>query len=297
MIYRWQNSLQKTFSKVVNFDLHMHSTFSDGALTPAELVNLAEKSGLQAMSLTDHDTVEGQPQAFGAARQKNIDIISGIELSASIASRPVHILGYGLDYNDAPLLAELKKIQQARKTRNSKIIRKLQDIGIDIEEENLRRYSQSGQTGRPHFAHLLIDRHLVKNNQEAFDRYLGPNGLAYTPRQILEAEKAIGIIRQARGAPVLAHTFTLGVLPDDLKQLVRELTDYGLAGIEVYYPQHSQQFQDELKKICAEFNLLETAGSDFHDIKRSGTRLGFRHHSKNVPPEIIEKLKEYLTGL
>ncbi len=279
------------------FDLHIHSTCSDGALTPTELIALAEKSRIQTISLTDHDTIEGLPEAFSQAKKNKIDIISGIELSASINSRSIHILGYGLDINNRNLLNELKIIQQARQSRNCEIIKKLQNQGIDIKEENLRQYSPNGQTGRPHFAHILLDRNIVKSNQEAFDLYLGVNGPAYVPRQTLEAEKAISIIRRAHGAAVLAHPFTIAVPPDTLEPIIKELVGFGLAGIEVYYPQHSLQFRGRLKKICDKLNLLETAGSDFHNIKRSGTRLGAFHQSRNVPLKIVAKLKEYLTEL
>jgi predicted metal-dependent phosphoesterase TrpH len=279
------------------FDLHIHSTCSDGSLTPQELIALAVKSRVQTISLTDHDTVEGLAEAYTQAEKHNINLISGIELSASSHSRSIHILGYGLDFKDPNLLKELKDIQLARKIRNKKIIEKLKKSGINIEEENLRQYSPSGQTGRPHFAHILLDRHVVKSHQEAFDMYLGVNGLAYSPRQILEAEKAISIIRKAHGVAVLAHPFTISVPITTLETMIKELVDFGLSGIEIYYPQHSLQFRTQLKKICRKFNLLETAGSDFHDIKRSGTRLGAFHNSQNVPAEIVVKLKEYLTEL
>ncbi len=287
----------KNFIQMSFFDLHIHSSCSDGELTPTEIVELARKSRLETISLTDHDTVEGLAEAFAEAKRKNINLISGIELSASMNSRSVHILGYGLNFRDANLLRELGDIQEARKTRNRKIIIKLQGLGIDIKEEDLYQYSRSGQTGRPHFAHLLIDRRIVRTAQEAFDRYLGFDGVAYSPRRTLGADKAITIIRQAGGAAALAHPFTLALPPPDLEALVGELVNYGLAGIEVYYPQHSLNFQEELKRVCLKFNLLETGGSDFHSAKRSGTRLGACHCSRNVPTEIIEKLKEYLTGL
>ena len=279
------------------FDLHLHSTFSDGALTPTQLIALAVKSRVKTISLTDHDTVEGLPEAIRQAEQNNINIIPGIELSASIDGQTIHILGYGINFNNKNLLEELLDIQQARKVRNSQIIEKLQKAGINIKKENLYQYSKIGQTGRPHFAHILMDRHLVKTHQEAFDRYLGLNGLAYSPRQILDAKKAVDIINQARGAAILAHPFTISIKPEIIKTVVKKLIDPGLAGIEIYYPQHSLQFRKELNKICTKYNLLETGGSDFHNIKRSGKRLGAFHHSQNVPAEIIEKLKEYLTKL
>ena len=278
------------------FDLHIHSTYSDGTLTPLEIIQLARESGLKTIALTDHDTTEGIANALDLGEKHKIDVLAGIELSAVFDSHPVHILGYGIDHAAPLLLENLQEIQKARKERNDKIILKLQDIGLDVSLAELDMISKSGQTGRPHIARLLVKKGVVSSTDQAFDRYLGKQGRAYTARKSLPANRAVKMINEAKGIAVLAHPVTLNATFEALTQTILKLREAGLAGMEVYYPSHSFSFRLKLEKLCVEHDLIATGGSDFHGLLHPGSRLGCTDRGQNVSDEIVEKLKARLAA-
>lgn len=277
-------------------DLHLHSTCSDGTLSPRELVILAKKNGLDTIALTDHDTVEGVPEALKQGIKDNIEVLTGIELSAGYKSLSIHILGYGLNAQNPGLLAELNEIQKSRNIRNQKILQKLQDIGLNVSLKELASYSQTGQTGRPHFARMLVGKGIVSSVDQAFKRYLGLKGKAYVPRKILPVDQAIEYLIKAGGVAVLAHPVTLDPSGRSLPELIENLKKLGLAGVEVYYPNHSPKFRAKLFQLCKKYNLSMTAGSDFHTPSRFGTRLGCINDDQSLPQDIVKNLKERLTA-
>jgi predicted metal-dependent phosphoesterase TrpH len=277
-------------------DLHLHSTYSDGTLTPLLLVKEAKKLGLKAVSLTDHDTTEGVSEIIAHGASCGVEILPGVELSAHIDSTSIHILGYGMRHNDSELLSQLGSIQQARDFRNLRIVSRLNDLGIAITEKDLETLSQKGQTGRPHFAQYLVAQGVVKTFDEAFDTYLGQDGSAYVPRKILPADNAIRYIRDAGGIAVLAHPLTIDHTLARIPGLIKTLTDFGLGGIEVYYPNHSKTTRRTLLELTQKYDLVATGGSDFHGHTPSGNGMGKTGKSQRLPYEILENIKRRLTS-
>lgn len=277
-------------------DLHIHSTYSDGTLTPLLLVQEAKKMGLRAISLTDHDTTEGVEEIISHGNAYGVEILPGVELSAHIDASSVHILGYGLHYNDPALLARLATIQEARHTRNQKIINRLNDLGIKITKEDVHKFSKTGQTGRPHFAQFLIEKKVAHSFDDAFDIYLGQKGSAYVPRKILFAADAIRYINEAGGLSVLAHPATVDYTMSSISGLVETLKNFGLSGVEVYYPTHSKKVRKTLLEISRKYDLIATGGSDFHGHRSAEKTLGSTGKNQRLPYEVLEKIKNRLSA-
>lgn len=256
-------------------DLHTHSTASDGTFPPREVLRLAKERRLKALALTDHDTIAGLPEAVAAGQEFGIEVIPGVEISAKHPQGSMHILGYFLDYENDRLAQRLAVLQQARKDRNPRIIAKLNQLGIPLTMEQVERISGGGQVGRPHIARALYQGGFVRSLQEAFDIYLGNNGRAYVSKFRFSPDEAIAMIRDARGIPVLAHPFTLGLeTSETLRPLLKELMALGLAGIECYYPEHSSGQEGLYLFLARELGLLITGGSDFHGDNKPEVNLG-----------------------
>ena len=275
-------------------DLHCHSSFSDGTHTPAQLIELAQKYELTGLALTDHDTVEGVEQFLQQGKQLELEVISGVELSANHGSQPVHILGYGFDLKQTQFHHALQTIQQDRQERNKAITSKLQQLGLQVSYQDITTLAGGGQVGRPHFAHFLVKQRRAHSLQDAFNRYLRKGRPAYVARRILPAQKAITMIQQAGGAAVLAHPGTIQRPWPQLEQLFSELVDFGLEGIECYYPIHSQRFREQLMAYCRRHKLLITGGSDYHGDIRPSTRLGCQQKKQRTPFNILIELQNYI---
>ncbi len=275
----------------MTIDLHIHSVHSDGTYSPGEIVKLAKKRGLVAVSLTDHDTISGTQEAITAGRQLDIEVIPGIELSVKHGDLNLHILGYLFDYESPGLLAKIAVLQKARMERNRKIVDKLNGFGIDIDLEEVEDLSQVDQTGRPHIAQLLCTKGVVNNINEAFATYLGKDKKAYVSRFVYDAEEAIDIIKASGGLAVLAHPYQIDSTFSVTSKVIRELVDFGLDGLEVYYPTHSSNIRKKLKTLAKRYDLVLSGGSDYHGFIRPGTNLagGINVH---VPLEILTKMKQ-----
>jgi predicted metal-dependent phosphoesterase TrpH len=256
-------------------DLHTHSNASDGSCPPREVVRLAKERRLKAIALTDHDTIDGLAEAVAAGNEFGLEVIPGVEISAKHPLGSMHILGYFLDYESELLAQRLAVLKQARKDRNPQIIVKLNQQGIPLAMEQVERISGGGQMGRPHIARALYEGGYVRSIQEAFDIYLGNHGLAYVSKFRFAPEEAIAMIREARGIPVLAHPFTLGLhTSETLRPLLKELKALGLAGVECYYPEHSFGQEALYLYLARELGLLITGGSDFHGDNKPEVTLG-----------------------
>lgn len=277
----------------MSLDLHIHSTFSDGTLRPAEIVSLAKRKGLQAISITDHDTTEGITEALEAGCRDEIEVITGIELSTSYDDRQIHLLGYLFDHLDPVFLSSIARIQNARDERNLRIIDKIQALGIDLTLSEVQQRSKVGQVGRPHIAQVLMDKGVVRSINDAFIRLLKKGAVAYSPRKLLMTVDAISLIRNAGGIAVLAHPGLIDRSLSVLPELLDELVPAGLGGIEVYYPVHSSKNQKQLRMLADRYDLAVTGGSDYHGDIRPGTMLA---GGKNVyvPLEVLQKLKDKL---
>jgi 3',5'-nucleoside bisphosphate phosphatase len=274
----------------MTIDLHVHSTFSDGSMSPTELVNYAHTLGLSAISITDHDTIEGVEEAISAGNRMGVEVVPGLELSIKYGDCTVHLLGYFFKPTDQPLQLALERLQTGRLERNKIILHRLSDLGVSIELQELEDTSGHGQCGRPHIAQLLMQKGVVNNMDEAFCRYLAKGGLAYASRDLLQADAAITLIKNAGGFAVLAHPQQIEKSGKDVTAIINKLRAVGLDGVEVYYPTHSRQFKKRLLTIAKRLDLLVTGGSDYHGTIRPGTTLaGGRNCS--VPVDLLEEMK------
>jgi len=274
-------------------DLHIHSTASDGSLSPLEIVRLARELGLRAVAITDHDTIEGSAEALGQPQSPSLEVLSGIEISADVPSGTMHILGYLIELDDPSLTQTLKKLQDARAQRNVRIIKKLQDLGVDIKHEDVLAVSGKGQVGRPHIAQVLMKKGVVRSFGEAFSKYLKKTGPAYVPRYRLQPAEAIQMILRAGGVPVLAHPFTLDAKDEDeFEGILRELKQTGLMGMEVYYPEHRPGRTALFERLARRHGLLMTGGTDFHGAAKPAVQLGIGRGDLHVSYGLVEELKE-----
>jgi predicted metal-dependent phosphoesterase TrpH len=276
-------------------DLHTHSNASDGTLPPRDLVRLAKERGLAALALTDHDTIDGLPQAVAAGVEWGIEIIPGVEISAKHTTQSsMHILGYFLDYENGILAQRLAVLKQARLDRNPQIIAKLRGRGFPITMEEVERISGGGQVGRPHIARALLESGQVRSIQEAFDIYLGNNGLAYVNKYRFPPPEAIAMIREAKGIAVLAHPFTLGLhTAETLRPVLQNLKALGLAGIECYYPEHSPDREALYLSLARELGLLITGGSDFHGDNKPEVSLGRVNCQAKLTYDLVTAMKAW----
>ena len=275
-----------------NVDLHLHTTASDGALSPSEMVRYAQSKGLQAIAITDHDTIEGLAEGLAEGVRSGIEVVPGIEISAEHSPGSMHLLAYLFDI-DHPLLNErLAYLQQARAERNPRIIENLNRLGVRITYEEVVKASGGGQVGRPHFAQVLEEKGYVRSFQEAFERYLRKGAAAYVDKFRFTPKEALHFVKEAKGVAVLAHPNTLGMnSPSELEALILRLVDFGLAGIEVYYPEHSPPEVAQYKLLAERHGLLMTGGTDYHGLEKNGLDIGVGRGEMRVPYSLVENLK------
>lgn len=275
-------------------DLHTHSTASDGTTPPAELVREAVGIGLKALALTDHDTTAGLDEAQAAARELGLECIRGCELSAATEDESVHIVGLFLPPNPARLVATMEELNDYRANRNHIIIDKLNQLGCDISYDEVKEVAGEGSVGRPHFARVLLAKGRVTSVQEAFDRYLGPNGKAYTPKRKLGVREAIALLREEGATVILAHPGMLALGKEEQKRRVAEYKDLGLDGLEVYYSEYTEAQTQFYRELARDLDLLESGGSDYHGTVKPAIELGKGKKSKpnlNIPYALLERMK------
>ena len=268
-------------------DLHMHSTASDGTLTPAELVEEAKKSGLKVMALTDHDTLDGIEEGKNKAKELGIEFVNGIEFSTEYNEKEVHILGYFLDENNPKLLELLSRLKKERVERTKKILKKLEKYKCYISMEDLQKEVKGDLISRAHIANAMMSKGFVYSKAEAFKIYLRTGGLASEPKKELNALEAVRFIKSIGGVASLAHPKLTGLSGGTLEKLVVLLKEQGLDAVEVYYPEQTQNETEMYKKLCDKFGLLYTGGSDFHGMNRPETLLG----AKGISEIELESLK------
>ena len=264
-------------------DLHCHTTASDGALSPAELVQTAAELGLKGVGISDHDTISGWQEAEEAGKRFKIRLLRGIELNTDWDGREVHILGYEPDASSAFLKTQLKILQDARKQRMLEILDRLKPLGIVIAEEEVRQLAQGEAIGRPHIAQVLVARGYADSIKNAFNRYVGAGAPGYVPRYKLTPEQGIELIREARGVAVLAHP-GVARLDDGIETWV----EAGLQGIEVSHSEHSPEDERRYRDFAFKYRLLMTGGSDFHgEARKPGVKLGHW----GVKEEVIDQIQ------
>ncbi len=272
-------------------DLHVHSTHSDGTCTTKELVDLAIYKGLKAIALTDHDTTAGLEEIMEYAKDKNIEIIPGIELSTEYFGRDIHILGLNINPYNAKFQEHLVAFQEARINRNRKMCENLAEQGIDITYEDLMNTFKGAVVTRAHYARYLFDKGYVKSMKEAFERYVGDHCKAFVPREKITPSQAVSLILEAGGIPVLAHPILYRFSDANLDKLVSELKEAGLMGIEAVYSTYAPSEERYVKRLAAKYDLLLTGGSDFHGTNKKDIDLGNGRGHLFVPEEILDKIK------
>jgi predicted metal-dependent phosphoesterase TrpH len=265
-------------------DLHVHSTASDGRLTPAEVIGEAAEKGMSYIALADHDTVDGIAAAKKAAQSfPDLTIIPAIEISTDIPQGEVHMLGYFIDYTDAEFLAKLEDFKDSRLRRAEKMVAKLADLGVPVEWQRVLELAGASTIGRPHIAQAMMEKGHVPSFKDAFDQYLGHGQPAYVEREKMLPAEAVGIIVKAKGLPVLAHPLTT----EDPEGLIAELKPAGLVGLEAYYGEYDAEEVEGLLALAQKYSLIATGGSDFHGIEpEEETAIG----GADVPLEAVERL-------
>jgi predicted metal-dependent phosphoesterase TrpH len=245
----------------VRADLHLHTTASDGLLSPAELVQLAASKNLDVIAITDHDTIDGiEPALQAGTNYPSLVIIPGVELSTDVPHGEVHMLGYFIDYTDYQFTQELQKMRDSRKNRAMKMIEKLGDMGMKESWQHVQELALGGTVGRPHVAQAMLDAGHISSFREAFDKYIGREGPAYVEREKMEPAEAVELIVKAQGIPVLAHPADI----EGLDELLKKLKIAGLMGIETYYNNYPPDVVVRIEKTAKRFGLLVTGGSDYH---------------------------------
>jgi len=265
-------------------DLHCHTTFSDGSLTPTQLVDRAARRGVEVLALTDHDCTDGLPEALEAAsRHPGFLLIPGIELSTDVPKDEVHVLGYFIDWQSPAFQERLDRLRRSRLDRGQAMIDKLRGLGIDLSWERVQEIAGEGAVGRPHIALAMLEAGRIKTLDEAFELYLSRNGPAYVEREKMLPTEAVELITSVSGLPVLAHPAQL----EDLDRFLDELKGAGLLGMEVYYQYYGPEDIDRLLAAARRHDLLPLGGSDFHGIG-GGHERGLGHIP--TPFEPVEQL-------
>jgi predicted metal-dependent phosphoesterase TrpH len=268
-------------------DLHTHSTASDGSLSPSELIDAAASKGLSAIALTDHDTIDGNEEAAIAAKSKNISFIPGVELSIKWEPGEFHLLGLGITHPSDAFNEALKELCFLRENRNREIIGKMNELGIDVQYEEIQALSKGKIIGRPHFAALLVNRKIVRNREQAFDKYLGKDRPFYVAKQGLDLERAIRMIKESGGIPVVAHPMSLYVSWGRLPDLIKSFQEKGIEGIEAWHPATKVRSCKRLEELARSLGLYVTAGSDFHGELRLDRKLGITAGKQKIDDSFL----------
>jgi len=280
----------------MGIDLHIHSTASDGTFSPCEILALAKKLNLAAIAITDHDTVAGSKEAIDTGIPSEIKFLTGVEISvvppsSFSCSGSFHILGYSFRLDDPVLNQTLNTLQMARKNRNPGIIERLKNLGFDTSIEEVIEFTGGGQTGRPHIARLMAEKGFVGSINEAFDKYLGKGKPAYVDKYRIECGMAIEIIIGAGGIPVLAHPSLINICDSrNFEDLIADLKEMGIKGIEAYYPEHSKAQISYYVKLAEKHKMLITGGTDFHGSLKPDVSMGSGRGDFHVPYHLYENL-------
>jgi predicted metal-dependent phosphoesterase TrpH len=267
-------------------DLHLHTTASDGRLSPTEVVRLAAGQGLKQMSISDHDSTEGLAEAFEESKNfPDLRIIPAIELSTDVPGDEIHMLGYFIQYDDKEFQDILKQFRTGRLDRAQEMVRKLAALGIVLDWERVKEIAGDGSVGRPHIALAMVEEGYCKEPKDAFPEYLGRNGLAYAERPKMTPTEGVEMLRRVGGVPVLAHPAYM----NELEPNIVALKEAGLLGMEVYYAKFDADTVRRLKTLAEKYDLIPCGGSDFHGLGNADDAvLG----SAGPPADTVDQLEE-----
>ncbi|MEZ4395359.1 MAG: PHP domain-containing protein [Candidatus Krumholzibacteriia bacterium] len=266
----------------MRYDLHSHSTASDGVLSPARLVSRAAWAGLDGLALTDHDCVDGVDEALAAADEHGLELIPGIELSVQVDGRDVHVLGYWIDHASDTLRGILLELTAMRHRRAERMVDLLQSLGCAVTYGDVLEQAGDGNPGRPHVAKALLARGEVSSLEDAFARYIGDDGPAYVPKTLMDPERGFALLAEYGAVPVWAHPALT-----DYEPLLERFVSLGLKGLEVDHPKHSVLDREQLRARCRELGLVATGGSDFHQPGSGARDLG----AEGVASEALAALR------
>ena len=267
-------------------DLHLHTSESDGRLSPTEVVRLAGSQGLKQISISDHDSTEGLAEAFEESKNfPDLRIIPGIELSTDVPGDEIHMLGYFIQYDDKEFQDILKQFRTGRLDRAQEMVRKLAALGIVLDWERVKEIAGDGSVGRPHIALAMVEEGYCKEPKDAFPEYLGRNGLAYAERPKMTPTEGVEMLRRVGGVPVLAHPAYM----NELEPNIVALKEAGLMGMEVYYAKFDADTVRRLKTLAEKYDLIPCGGSDFHGLGNADDAvLG----SAGPPASTVDQLEE-----
>jgi predicted metal-dependent phosphoesterase TrpH len=277
-------------------DLHSHSNFSDGSESPTRVIELAAAAGLTAIALTDHDGLEGLPEAARRANELGITLVSGCEVSCLYRNSSLHVLCYFVADGPGALQEELIRLQEDRATRNERLISRLNELGIPITLEEVAERAGGRGIGRPHVAAVLVDRGVVNSIDEAFDRLLGTGRPAYIPKSRVTIETVIALTTRSGGVNAVAHPYSLGLERYELEAQVEEWAKVGLVGLESYYGRYSPELREQLAALARRNGLVPTGGSDFHGSYKPDISIGVGTGDLLVPDEVLSELRERATS-
>ena len=277
-------------------DLHAHTKASDGEKTSEELIDLAIDKNLEAIAITDHDTIDGLESANKYAENKDIMFIPGIELEAKTQIGQMHILGLFINYKNQKFIEKLRTIKESRFSRNLKFIEEFQKMGFEISMEELKEVSGGKTVGKPHFARVFLKKNYIQTKDEMFDKYFNQPPLNKLEKSIYSPKEIIEMIKDANGVVVLAHPQTLKLNDNELIEKIKELKTYGLDGLECYHSKQTPEEMAKFKKIAKDLNLIITKGSDFHGlVVKPGIELGTGKNNNIVSNEEKEILDNLLS--
>lgn len=277
-------------------DLHMHSSFSDGSMTPTELILEAKEIGLSAIALTDHDTIDGIPEFVEAGKKHDINIVPGVEISIDTKlpnNGHLHMLGLFIDPYSTKLKETLDYLRQQRNLRARKIIDKLNELGVAVTMGELMAEAGEGSIGRPHVAKILVRKGVVASLQEAFDLYLAKGKPAYMDKVKLGEEDAIAMIKNAGGLAILAHPHYMGFDTfDEARERILSLKPLGLDGFEVYYSGMPGSYCESLLRLAKERGFLISGGSDYHGANKDDVKMGYGKGDLHISDAVYHQLKK-----
>lgn len=271
-------------------DLHIHTTASDGTFSPKEVVEMALERNLSVIAITDHDTVAGVEEAMEASEGNEITVVPGVEISCLYSGREIHMLGLFLDWKKSEFLEHMEEMRREREDRNKKMIEKMQETGIPVTKEKLQFGEPDTVITRAHFARFLEQEGMVKKKDEAFKKYIGEGCPYYLPRRYIPYEKAIDWIKEAGGLAILAHPYLYGFKEPKIRQMLLDLKEAGLDGLEAYHSSVNNGQSNLLREYAKEYGLLVSGGSDFHGSNKPYVHLGVGKGNVRITDYVYEKL-------
>jgi len=266
-------------------DLHTHTVASDGSMTPSELIKHAIENGIEAIAITDHDSIGGLIET------DELEVVPGIELSVE-SDTETHILGYYIDANHPKLLAALDGILEVRMQRNYEYSAKLKQLGFDVSVEEAAALAPNGVIARAHFAKVMAMKGYSKSVKDAFDDYLSNGKPAYSSLQYLTAEQGVELIKAAGGVAYVAHLNLINMDDKPLRELIIKLMDYGLDGIEGYYTEYTPEHEYKYRKMAKDLGIKISGGTDFHGAMKPHIAIGRGYGNMDVPYEVLNMMRK-----